>query len=313
MRVVEDPDEVGGAAGAAGRPWSSRDELVRSNPDFDAVSPQAGELDAAAIADLAARDPDAAARVLAGRPRSFDPGLRAAARTLAARLPLGRPRVGAAAEPGTRRVVTRREPTGSDVTSTPRSPPAARSPTGGPSTCTPAAGGRPAGRSCCSWTRRARWPATSWPPPSSPPRRWCSGCGRATSWGWSRLVDGGVLRPLSADPRVDVVVDRLCDLRGGGTTDLELALRTAAAQMARSRAADRQVLLLSDGIATDSPDPVNAASALARIPARLQVLALSGEDEAMASCTALAAAGGGRVAALHRPSQAPAAVRELLG
>ena len=75
---------------------------------------------------------------------------------------------------------------------------------------------------------------------------------------WSKAV---VLRPLSADPRVDVVVDRLCDLRGGGTTDLELALQTAAT----------------------------------------------------ASCAALAAAGGGRVAALHRPSQAPAAVRELLG
>ena len=64
--------------------------------------------------------------------------------------------------------------------------------------------------------------------------------------------------------------------------------------MARSRAADRQVLLLSDGVATDSPDPVNAASALARIPARLQVLALSAEEEAMASCAALAAAGGGQ-------------------
>jgi Mg-chelatase subunit ChlD len=127
---------------------------------------------------------------------------------------------------------------------------------------------------------------------------------------WSRAV---VLRPLSADPRVDVVVDRLCDLRGGGTTDLELALRTAAALIARSRAADRQVLLLSDGLATESPDPVNAAAALARIPARLSVLALSPEEEAMASCAALAAAGGGRVAALHRPSQAPGAVRELLG
>ncbi len=118
---------------------------------------------------------------------------------------------------------------------------------------------------------------------------------------------------MSADPRVDVVVDRLCDLRGGGTTDLELALRTAAAQVARSRAADRQVLLLSDGLATESPDPVDAASALARIPARLQVLALSGEPEAMASCAALAAAGAGKVAVLHRPSQAPGAVRALLG
>jgi hypothetical protein len=66
-------------------------------------------------------------------------------------------------------------------------------------------------------------------------------------------------------------------------------------------------------VATQSPDPVNAATALARIPARLQLLALSGEEEAMTSSAALAAAGGGRVAALHRPSQAPSAVRELLG
>jgi len=43
------------------------------------------------------------------------------------------------------------------------------------------------------------------------------------------------------------------------------------------------------------------------------VLALSAEEEAMAACTALASAGGGRVAPLHRPSQAPAAVRDLLG
>jgi hypothetical protein len=66
-------------------------------------------------------------------------------------------------------------------------------------------------------------------------------------------------------------------------------------------------------VATDSPDPRAAALALARVPARLQVMALSVEDEAMAACAVLAAAGGGRVAPLLRPSQAPAAVRDLLG
>jgi hypothetical protein len=43
------------------------------------------------------------------------------------------------------------------------------------------------------------------------------------------------------------------------------------------------------------------------------VLALSDEEEAATSCAALAAAGGGRVAPLLRPSQAPSAVRDLLG
>jgi Mg-chelatase subunit ChlD len=312
--VISDPAAVDELLRSRGARRSTRDQLSRSNPDFDAISPQAGELDAAAVADLAARDPDAAARVLAAAARAFDPGLRAAARSLAARLPLGTPRSGSPDRPGTSRVVTRQEPTGSDVDLDATLAARGAEPhwraehlhtrgwrsTGRAIVLVVDASGSVAGDELAAAVLTA----------SALVQRMRPGDELGVVAFWSTAV---VLRPLSPDPRVDVVVDRLCDLRGGGTTDLELALRTAAAQVARSRAADRQVLLLSDGVATDSPDPVNAASALARIPARLQVLALSGEEEAMASCAALAAAGGGRVAALHRPAQAPSAVRELLG
>ena len=127
---------------------------------------------------------------------------------------------------------------------------------------------------------------------------------------WSKAV---VLRPLSADPRVDVVVDRLstCAAAGPPTWSWPCGRRPPR-RPGRGRPTAR-CCCSPTACATDSPDPVNAAAALARIPARLQVLALSDEEEAMASCAALAAAGGGKVAALHRPSQAPAAVRELLG
>ena len=312
--MVEDPDAVEELIRSQSAHRSSRDALSRSNPDFDAVSPQAGELDTAAVADLAARDPDAAVRVLAAAARAFDPGLRAAARALAARLPLGRPRSGSPDRPGTSRVVTRQEPTGSDIDLDATLAARGAEPhwrtehlhtrgwrsTGRATVLLVDTSGSVAGDELAAAVLTA----------AALVQRMRPGDELAVIAFWSRAV---VLRPLSADPRIDVVVDRLCDLRGGGTTDLELALRTAASQIARSRAADRQVLLLSDGVATESPDPVNAASALARIPARLHVLALSGEEEAMASCAALAAAGGGRVAALHRPSQAPNAVRELLG
>jgi Mg-chelatase subunit ChlD len=126
---------------------------------------------------------------------------------------------------------------------------------------------------------------------------------------WSTAV---VLQPLSAGVRPDVVVNRLFDLRGSGTTDLDLALRTARQQLARTRTAARDVLLLSDGMPTGSPDPRPAAAALARAGARLHVLGLSAEPESVENCAALAATGGGRAAALHRPSDAPAAVRALL-
>jgi Mg-chelatase subunit ChlD len=312
--VIEDPEAVEELLKNSAASKASRDQLSRSNPDFDAISPQAGQLDAAAVADLAARDPDAAAKVLAEASRAFDPALRSAARALAARLPVGSPRTGVADRPGTSRMVTRREPTGSDVDL---------------DATLAARGAEPHWRAEHLHTRGWRSTgratvllvdasgsvsgdelATAILTASALVQRMRPGDELGVVAFWSRAV---VLRPLSADPRIDVVVDRLCDLRGGGTTDLELALQTAATQVARSRAADRQVLLLSDGLATESPDPVNAASALARVPARLQVLALSAEEESMASCTALASAGGGRVAPLHRPSQAPAAVRDLLG
>jgi Mg-chelatase subunit ChlD len=312
--VIEDPAEVADLLRTQSARRASRDQLSRSNPDFDAVSPQAGELDAAAMAELARRDPDAAARVLAAAVRAFDPGLRAAARALAGRLRVGSPRSGVADRPGTRRVVTRHEPTGSDVDLDATLAARGAEPhwraehlhtrgwrsTGRATVLMVDASGSVAGDELAAAVLTA----------AALVQRMRPGDELGVIAFWSKAV---VLRPLSADPRVDVVIDRLCDLRGGGTTDLELALGTAATQISRSRAADRQVLLLSDGLATESPDPVNAASALARIPARLHVLALSAEDESMASCAALAAAGGGRMAALHRPSEAPGAVRELLG
>jgi len=311
--VVEDPEEVEQLLRDRSARRASRDELSRSNPDFDALSPEAGQLDAAAVADLAARDPDAAARALTALSRAFDPALRAAARALAARLPVGAPRSGVADRPGVSRVVTRPEPTGADVDLDASLAARGAEPhwraehlrtrgwrsTGRAVLLLVDASGSVAGNELAAAVLTA----------SALVQRMRPRDELGVVAFWSTAV---VLRPMSSDPRVDVVIDRLCDLRGGGTTDLELALRTAATQLAGSRAADRQVLLLSDGVATDSPDPRDAASALARVPARLNVMALSAEEEAMASCAVLAAAGGGRVAPLHRPSQAPAAVRDLL-
>jgi Mg-chelatase subunit ChlD len=311
---VDDPAAVEALLRSQAARRSTRDQLARSNPDFDAISPEAGQLDAAAVTDLAARDPDAAAEVLAAAARAFDPALRAAARSLSTRLSLAAPRSGTPDRPGTNRVVTRREPTGSDVDLDATLAARGAEPRWRAEHLH-TRGWRSTGRAVvllvdASGSVAGKELATAVLTASALVQRLRPGDELGVIAFWSRAV---VLRPLSADARIEALVDRLCDLRGGGTTDLELALSTAAAQVSRSRASDRQVLLLSDGVATDSPDPVNAASALARLPARLQVLALSGDVDAVAACAALAAAGGGRVAALHRPSQAPAAVRELLG
>jgi Mg-chelatase subunit ChlD len=296
----------------AGR--ASRDELVRAHPDFPQVSPQVGQLDEAALADLAARDPDAAARLLIGLGRAVDPALRAAARAMAARLPVTAPRTGVPDRRGTRRVVTRRDPTGSDVDLDATLAARGADPHWRPEHLH-TRGWRATGRACvllidASGSVAGDELAAAVLTTAALAQRMRPGDELAVVAFWSTAL---LLQPLSALPRTELLVDRLFELKGGGTTDLDLALRTASAQLATTRTAEREVLLLSDGMPTDSPDPRPAAAALARTGARLHVLGVSSAPESMGNCSALAASGGGRAVPLHRPSQAPAAVRDLLG
>jgi Mg-chelatase subunit ChlD len=310
---VQDGADVEQLLREQGARRAGRDELSRAHREFQQVSPQAGELDEEALADLAAGDPDAALRLVTALGRAFDPGLRRAARALAARLPVGAPRTGVPDRSGSRRVVTRRDPTGSDLDLDATL--AARG-------AEPhwraehrhSRGGRATGRACgllvdASGSVAGDELAVAVLTAAALAQRMRPGDELAVAAFWSTAV---LLQPLSAQPRTGVVVDRLFDLRGGGTTDLDLALRTAAGQLARTRTAARDVLLLSDGMPTDSPDPRPAAAALARAGARLHVLSLSADPESVANCAELAAAGGGRSAPLHAPSQAPAADRTLL-
>lgn len=100
------------------------------------------------------------------------------------------------------------------------------------------------------------------------------------------------------------VVDALLALRGHGTTDLALALDAARRQLARSRAARRVTVLLSDGRATTGPDPLPAARALDE----LVVLAPAGDSE---QARELARGAGARLAELAGPSDVPRALRVL--
>jgi magnesium chelatase subunit D len=84
------------------------------------------------------------------------------------------------------------------------------------------------------------------------------------------------------------VIGELIALRGRGLTDLAAALRAAARQLAGSPG-DREVILLSDCLATAGADP---ADALAGID-RLHVLTPLPTPESVAAGTALARAGGG--------------------
>jgi Mg-chelatase subunit ChlD len=103
---------------------------------------------------------------------------------------------------------------------------------------------------------------------------------------------------------IDDVVEDVFRLRGHGPTDLALALRVAAAQLAGSGAQRKRVVLLSDCRPTKGDEPERAAAALDE----LHVIA-PGDDAADAE--AFARAVGARFAALAGPSHIPSVFAQL--
>lgn len=103
------------------------------------------------------------------------------------------------------------------------------------------------------------------------------------------------------------VVDEVLSLRGHGTTNLELALRAALAQLAQSSATRKAVLLLSDGRVTAGEDP----NALARQFDSFLVLSPIGGAESGLEAKALAQAAGGRFVGVEHPHLIPEAISAL--
>ena len=115
-------------------------------------------------------------------------------------------------------------------------------------------------------------------------------------------TDAIVVKSQSGQKAAEHVVTDLLTLRGFGTTDVVLALRTAAVQLGRSRAGRRITLLLSDCRATAPGDLVAAASGLDE----LVIIAPAGDSE---EAEALARATGASIVMVEGPADVPRAFR----
>lgn len=297
------------AVASAGRRTVSRRDLAR-HQRFDQVSNEVGLLDEGQFDDLLEESPDEALAMLADLNGATDERLRALAHRLSARVVVDLAR---SATTTTRRGVGRLErapadrATGDlDLDGSLDAIAAARR-----------AGGRVAGTDL--HVRAWRRPATAV----------CLLVDRSGSMTGERLATAAVTAAAVAlragddcsvvafareaivlgsqgrpRPPGDLVVD-LCRLRGYGTTDLGLALRAAAGQLARSNAERRLTILLSDCRATAGGDPVEDVALLDEL-----VVLTPGDDTADAE--AFARTSGLRWAPLHGPSSAPAALDDLL-
>ena len=113
-----------------------------------------------------------------------------------------------------------------------------------------------------------------------------------------------VIKGIGQPRPVEDVINDVLRLRGFGPTDLSLALRTAAAQLARSTASRNRTILLSDCRPTEGGPPERQAAALEQ----LGVLAPADDCE---DAEAFATTVGARWAKLAGPTDVPAAFAVL--
>lgn len=286
---------------------TARADLART-PGFAAVSPEVGVLDREAFDAALARDPDATLTLLVEMTRATDERLRAQARELARRVVLDvdhrhRPR-----RPGVHRLRAVRAEQGGelDVDASVGAVVDAR-----------AAGRAPAPRDLV---------ARDWARPdlalcllidssgSMSGRRLAAAALAAGACTWRAPRDHAVLsfartttvlRDLHSQRPAAEVVDAILGLQAHGTTALATALRGAADQLGRSRAARRVAVLLSDCRSTDGEDPVPIAAAVPE----LVVIAPGGDSD---EAEALARATGARWTGLDGPADIPAAFARVL-
>ncbi|HUB43236.1 MAG TPA: AAA family ATPase [Streptosporangiaceae bacterium] len=300
----------------------SRAELASRHQDFADVSPEAGSLDADALAALLAANPDAAAALLADLSQATDAPLRAIARQLATRVFIQLGAVGRQPRRGSPRRLRSALHGDGDI----------------------------------DLDRTLDRLSGSWPPSADDlvTRSWqaqrrsvcllvdCSGSMSGHALAMAAVASASVL--LAADSRLDTgaaafsgtvtvlqapgsrqdpeeIVGRLLALRGHGMTDIATALRSAAMLLSRpgqlsglaGGPAERCVILLSDCLRTAGSDPAAALDGIDRLDVLCPLPAGAEPDPAsFAGAERLARLGGGLSKPVRTLRDIPAALTQLL-
>ncbi len=138
-------------------------------------------------------------------------------------------------------------------------------------------------------------------------------CAAACSWrapaDWSVLAFGEKVVAVKSQDRhrsAGAVVDDILRLQGHGTTDLAAVLESARSQLARSSAKRQIILLLSDCRSTAGADAVVAAR-------RAQELCIIAPADDADDAREFAAATGARLTTVTGPADVSAGVAEVLG
>jgi Mg-chelatase subunit ChlD len=285
---------------------------LAQRPDFEQISPDVGELDEQAVEEALSDDADETLTTIAEMTGATDPALREHARRLAGRLFLDLSQRGSSRPRGVGRLRTERfRPDGGDLD------------------LDASLGAVVDARATGAAVDPDQLFVRGW---STPDTAYCLVVDRSGSMGGRPLATSAlaaaavacrapddysvlsfgkdVVAAKSQDvPRpVESVVDTVLALRGFGTTDVVGALLAAEAQLARSSAARKITILLSDCRTTEL-GVVGDPAEVARRLDELVVIAPEGDDD---EARRLADSVGARCASVAGPSDVVRALTEVL-
>ncbi|UNX54221.1 VWA domain-containing protein [Georgenia sp. TF02-10] len=123
---------------------------------------------------------------------------------------------------------------------------------------------------------------------------------------WS---DAAILAPMGRGVPANQILDLLVRIPARGLTNVELPLRLARDELAKTLGAEGRVLLLSDCVHNAGPDPRSVAATLPRLDVLLDT---SGEKDAELGRD-LARLGRGRLETVRTHRDLPAALSRILG
>lgn len=259
------------------RSSTSRQSLQR-NQNFEKISPEVGILDEDAFAEALEEDADEALVLLADLIGATDEKLRKAAQELASKVVVDIARQGQAKKGGIGRLQTQSARHGGeiDIEASLDEIAAARARRSAPD---------------IEQLQSRQW--------AKPTTALCIVVDRSGSMTGERLATAAVaaacvhlrapektsvvafgdnaivLSSFGSERSAELVVRDVFRLRGHGTTDVALALRTAADQLSRATAERKICILLSDTRVTSGPDPTD----IARLFDELIVIAPADDDE----------------------------------
>lgn len=291
----------------AARKTKSRRDLAR-HQSFDDISPEVGEIDEVAFDEAMAADPDAALSLLADMTGATDEKLRALARRLAGSVVVDLARRGRTRQRGIGRLVTQRyRPDGGDLDldASMDALLVARATGDAVEVDDMRISGwvRPATAFCLLVDRSGSMTGR---PLATSAVAAAAVAHRAADYSVVAFAaDAVVAKSQDSEKSVDRVVTDVLTLRGFGTTDVALALRTASTQLARSRAGRKITVLLSDCRSSNAGDLRVAAAGVDE----LIIVAPAGDaEEAIAFGLAI----GARVVTVAGPSDIPNALAHAL-